>query len=233
MKSAILFVIFLLGPINVFSQTGDSGLRTLPRGLSIPAGTIIDVRLSTSLRTDTYQDGDMIAFEVMQPVVVGGMVVIEKGAFAKGSILKAKRARTFGKGGDLFFSINEVSAVNGSRVPVSLNYRFKGINDHARTNTEIIATGAAIGIPTYGIAAPLALLIGLVRKGNEAEQPAGKLFEVVTRRAFNFGDGELAATPIYDYNSTRGNNFGLPSIFDPSKITITQILNAPRLSDLR
>jgi len=233
MKSATLFVIILLGPMNVFSQTDNIGLRPLPKGLSIPAGTIIDVRLSTRMRTDTYQDGDVIAFEVAQPVVVSGVIVIEKGAFAKGRIVRSKRARTFGKGGDLFFSINEVSAVNGSRVPVSLNYRFKGVNDHARTNTEIILTGAALGIPSYGILAPAALIIGFFRKGTEVDQPSGKLFEVMTRTAYNFGDGELASSPIYDYNNNGSNVFGLPSIFDPAKITITQILNTPRLSDLR
>ena len=233
MKSAILFVVFLLCPLNVFSQTDNSGLRPLPRGLSIPAGTIIDVTLSSSMRTDTYQDGDVIAFEVAQPVVVRGVVVIDKGAFAKGRVISSKRARTFGKGGNLYITINEVSAVNGSRVPVSLNYRFKGINDHARTNLEIIALGAGLGFRTYGIAAPLALLVGFVRKGEEVDQPSGKLFEVVTRIPFNFGDGDLASTPSYNYNIGGINVLGLPSKFDPDKYTITQILNAPSLGDLR
>jgi hypothetical protein len=233
MKTAMLLFLLLIIPVASFGQTDSSGLRPLPRGLSIPSGTVIDVRLSTTVRTNTYLDGDVIAFEVAQPVVARGVVVIEKGAFAKGRVVKSKRARTFGKGGDLFFLINEVTAVNGSRIPVQLNYRFKGVNDHARTNTEIITTAAVVGLGTYGIGAPVGILIGFFRKGAEVVQPEGKLFEVRVSGTFSLGDGELASTPAAGAGTATGRESSLPSIFNPGRVTLNQILNTASLSDLR
>lgn len=233
MKTAIFIFLLIFIEPEWFAQVNSSGLRNIPSGLTITSGTIIDVSLATDVRTTTYKDGDVIAFEVAQPVVVRGVVVIDKGALAKGRVVKAKRARTFGKGGDLFFTINEVSAVNGSRVPVQLNYRFKGVNDHARTNTEIISIAAVTGLGTYGIGAPVGLIIGFFRKGEEVEQPKGKLFEVVVRGNISLGDGGLASTPSENSNNIWNHDVYLPSIFDSGRVTLNQILNAPRLSDLR
>ncbi len=233
MRSSMLFLVILTLRSISFSQTDSGGLRPLPEGITIPSGTIIDVKLSSTIRSDTYKDGDVIAFEVVQTVIAGGIAVVDKGAFAKGRVVRVKRARTFGKGGDLFFTINEVTAVNGTRIPVQLSYRFKGINDHARTNSLIIITSIGIGVPTYGIAAPLALVYGLFRKGREAEQPTGKLFEVAVSESFGLGNGQLAASPKAPPVINERGAHKLPSIFDSRRVTINQILNASTLSELR
>jgi len=236
----VLPALFMLAlSTATLAQDSPAGLRTLPPGLSIPLGTIIDVKLSTTVRTSTYLEGDLVAFEVAQPVVAGGVVVIEKGALAKGRIVRVKRARTFGRPGDLFFTINEVTAVNGSRIPVQLSYEFKGVNDYAATYTRITLVSAPIAAyaiiaagPVGLVAAPVGLLVGVFRKGQEAEQSVGKLFEVQVRHAFNLGTGELVSTPVVSRGIATGQGVSLPRIYDRGRVTMNQILYATRLSDL-
>ncbi len=219
------------------------GLRTVPRNMTIPAGTLVDVRLTSTVRTDTYKEGDVIGFEVVQPVVVNGIVVIDQGAAAKGRVIRLKRARTFGRGGDLYFSVYEVTAVNGKRLLTDFTYRFKGVNEHLRTAFDVASAATLAGI--YGAAAsfyyydnaygaffaPVGLLFG-TRKGHEAEQPVGKQFEVAVRNNVPLEGDEISDSPrAAMWNGTKFGP-GLPAMFDRNRVSMNDILNARSLREL-
>src|ERR1700760_4224542 len=58
--------------------------------ITIPAGTVITVRLGEALSSKDSTTGQEFAAEVAQPVVVEGKTVIAKGASAHGTVVDAK-----------------------------------------------------------------------------------------------------------------------------------------------
>ncbi|HVG91308.1 MAG TPA: hypothetical protein VNB54_07440, partial [Alphaproteobacteria bacterium] len=68
--------------------------------ITIPAGTVITVRLGETLSSRSSSAGQGFAATVAEHVVVDGKTVIEKGAAARGSVVDAKAMGHF-KGGAL------------------------------------------------------------------------------------------------------------------------------------
>jgi hypothetical protein len=80
----------------------------------IPDGTGIRVLLEEDLSSETGRVGQIVSLHVAQDVYVGNAVVIAAGARATGSIVKLEKRRSFGRGGELDFSIERVQLVDGS-----------------------------------------------------------------------------------------------------------------------
>ncbi|HEX9256004.1 MAG TPA: hypothetical protein VF938_10675, partial [Candidatus Angelobacter sp.] len=68
--------------------------------ITIPAGTVITVRLGETLSSKSSSAGQGFSATVAEPVAVDGKTVIEKGAGARGSVVDAKSMGHF-KGGAL------------------------------------------------------------------------------------------------------------------------------------
>ena len=145
------------------------------RTLKIPAGTKLEVEVAHTVNSQHFKAGDLISFTVMNPVVVDGVTVIEKGATATARIVESKRGGHFGKAGRLSWAMKEVTAVDGSRVPLRASGRLVGDSKGAKVATKVVLTGIVL----WPIA-PVALLHGF-KRGANAELPAGKLFEVEVR----------------------------------------------------
>jgi len=62
------------------------------RKVDIPAGTMLAVRLIDRLSSDKSQAGDLFEGTLDTPIVVGGMVVAEKGASVVGRVVRARKA---------------------------------------------------------------------------------------------------------------------------------------------
>lgn len=74
---------FLLSALCFSSLLGAERVR-------LPDGTPVRVRLKADLVAESAQQGNRVDFEVSQPVVVGGVVVIPEGAVAWGAVQDAK-----------------------------------------------------------------------------------------------------------------------------------------------
>jgi hypothetical protein len=110
----------------------------------------------------------------VNPVKVNGIRVIEQGATATARIDKAKRGGHFGKAGLFVFTMQSVTAVDGTQIPLRVNQvRLRGDSKAAKVATQMIITGALLPI-----IAPLALLHGF-KRGENAFIPAGKRFQVL------------------------------------------------------
>ena len=139
----------------------------------IPDGTQIDIEAPYTINSMEFKTNDRISFRVVNPVKVAGVTVIEQGATATARIDKAKRGGHWGKAGLFVFTMQSVTAVDGSQIPLrTTQVRLRGDSKGAKVATAMIITGALMPL-----IAPVALLHGF-KRGKDAFIPAGKRYSV-------------------------------------------------------
>ena len=131
--------------------------------VQIPSGTVIQIEAAVPVSSADANEGDKIKFLVSRRVLVKGVVVIERGALVRAHVVKSKPAESWGRGGLLGWVVEDVAAVDGTRVPIKLSDRLQGKNRSKAVVAAAIATGAAI-LP---YSSPVALIWAL-KKGDEA-----------------------------------------------------------------
>jgi hypothetical protein len=148
---------------------GSSG----PQAIQIPDGTLVEIEAPYRVNSKEFKPNDEISFRVINPIKINGVTVIAQGATATGRIEKAKRGGHFGKAGLLVWTMQTVTAVDGSQVPLrTVQERLRGDSKAAKVATQMIITGALL---TF--IAPVALLHGF-KRGKDAFIPAGKRYDV-------------------------------------------------------
>lgn len=167
------------------SQSSDTVIVALDQRspLQIPEGTPIEIEAPYTYRSIDFKPNDRISFHVVNPIKIDGVTVIEQGATATGRIDKAKRGGHWGKAGLFVWTMQTVTAVDGSQVPVrAVSMRLRGDSKGAKVATQMIITGALMPL-----IAPVALLHGF-KRGKDAFIPAGKRYSV-------FVDGAASVKP--------------------------------------
>ena len=141
--------------------------------LQIPDGTLVEIEAPYRVNSKEFKPKDEISFRVINPIKINGVTVIDQGATATGRIEKAKRGGHFGKAGLLVWTMQTVTAADGSQVPLrAVQERLRGDSKAAKVATQMIITGALLPI-----IAPVALLHGF-KRGKDAFIPAGKRYDV-------------------------------------------------------
>lgn len=140
--------------------------------VKVPAGIVVEVESPYTLSSQLVRKGDRISFRVVNPVRVSGAVVIEQGATATGVVTKASRGGHWGRAGRLAWEMQEVTAADGTRLPLQAGGRLVGDSKGAKVATQTVLVGVLLG-PF----APLSLLHGM-KRGENAYLPAGKRYEV-------------------------------------------------------
>lgn len=131
--------------------------------VQIPAGTVVELEAASPVSSADVQEGSSMTLMVSRQVVVNGVLVIARGAVARGRVSKSKAAGTWGRGGTLHWTMEDVVAVDGTRVPIELSDRLDGKNRSKAVVAAAIATGAMI-LPYT----PPVGLIWALKKGDEA-----------------------------------------------------------------
>jgi hypothetical protein len=151
----------------------DLHLSETTEGLQIPDGTLVEIEAPYRVNSREFKPNDEISFRVINPIKINGVTVIEQGANATGRIEKAKRGGHFGKAGLLVWTMQTVTAVDGSQIPLrTAQERLRGDSKAAKVATQMIITGALLPF-----IAPVALLHGF-KRGKDAFIPAGKRYDV-------------------------------------------------------
>lgn len=158
------------GVVATEIPSAPADAKTVPQ---IPDGTQIDIEAPYTLNSMDFKPNDKISFRVVNPVKINGVTVIEQGAVATGKIDKAKRGGHFGKAGLFIWTMQTVTAVDGSQIPLRVApTRVRGDSKAAKVATQMIITGALLPL-----IAPVALLHGF-KRGKDAFIPAGKRYSV-------------------------------------------------------
>jgi pantothenate kinase-related protein Tda10 len=152
MKTPLLALCFFIA-VSGFSQTDTT--KTV-----LYEGTIVKVKTVTELKGNELKVGDMVDFELAEPVMINDKVIVSPGAKATGSVTSAARSKALGKKGKLEFSIDYLYLPNGKSVKlrstVAANTKGRG------------ATTAAVAV----LVSPL----GLLWHGQQAKFPQGTVF---------------------------------------------------------
>lgn len=145
--------------------------------VQVPAGTAIELETAYTINSQLVRAGDAVSFRVVNPVVVGGQVVVEKGAAATALVTKAERGGHWGRAGRIAWTMKEVTAADGTRLPVQFSGRMVGDSKGAKVATRVVLTGLVLW-PV----APVALFHGF-KRGDNALVPEGKRFDATVSGA--------------------------------------------------
>src|SRR5258708_6236434 len=178
----------LLNPATNPYQPSESAaafsapLQPQARELKLPAGTPLDIEATYTVSSIDFQPGDYLSFRVLVPVMIDGVTLIDKGSLVTGRVVEAKRGGHWGKAGRLSWTIQDVVAVDGTRVPLQAQKDLragrngiKGTSHGGEVATKTVLMGVLLA-PVFPIA-PLALMSGF-KRGEDAVLPQGKRFIV-------------------------------------------------------
>ena len=160
-------------PATVTSDEADVQAPT--RVLNLPAGSRLDIETAYTINSRDMHPGDLLSFRVLVPIKVEGADVIPMGALVTGRVVRAKRGGHWGKAGKLAWVMEDVVAVDLTRVPLTANPDIPA-GEHKVTGTSHggqVAAEMAIFGSLMMFAAPLVLMSGF-RRGEDAVLPQGK-----------------------------------------------------------
>lgn len=111
----------------------------------------------------------MIDFTVVHPVVVKGVTVIAQGAPATARVVKVKKARHWGRSGQISWAMNHTVGVDGGQIPLRFSNESEGGGSSGKVAVGVVATSILFwpAAPVWGL-----------KKGHPAVLPAGKRFDV-------------------------------------------------------
>jgi len=154
------------------------------RELKIPAGTTLEIEVAYTVLSSNVRKYDFLSFRVLIPVKVDGVTLIEKDALVTGRVVEAKRGGRWGKSGKLSWVMLDVVAVDLSRVPVQPNQELPGGSDRISgiSHGGEVAARAAIMSAIFFPLAPVAIISGAFKRGEDAILPQGKRFVVYVQK---------------------------------------------------
>ncbi len=135
------------------SSSSSPGLmdRLTSKPVTLPAGTVLTVRLGETLSSKSSQAGQSFAATVAQPVQVDGKTVIPDGASARGTVVDAKPLGHFKGGALLRVRLTSVT-INGSDVNVQTAAVARSLQGKGKRSATMIGGGAGLGALIGGLA---------------------------------------------------------------------------------
>lgn len=167
-------------PVQLSAERAASPSET--REARIPAGTPVEIETAYTVSSLDVKPEDLISFRVVVPIKVDGFTVIERNSLVTGRVVEAKRGQHWGRAGKLSWIMQDVVAVDLTRVPVQARadtpgdqHTIKGTSHAGQVATEMIVMGSLLWV-----IAPVALLHGF-KRGENAVLPEGKRFIVFVK----------------------------------------------------
>jgi hypothetical protein len=127
-----------------YAQPAPPPPANIPPQLTIAPGTFVTVRVNQLLSSDHNQVGDAVSASLVNPIVVNGIVVADRGQNIQGRVSEAQKAGRVTGTSRLGVELTDLSLIDGDQVPVhtSLVSR-RGPTSEGR---DAVGIGAATGI---------------------------------------------------------------------------------------
>ena len=119
--------------------------------LTVPAGTVMTVRLGETLSSKSSQEGQGFSATVAQPVQVNGNVVIPSGSTAHGTVVAAHPLGRFKGGALLQVRLNSVN-VNGNDMNIQTAAVARSMTGKGKRSLVMAGGGAGLGALIGGLA---------------------------------------------------------------------------------
>jgi hypothetical protein len=128
--------------------------------ISIPAGTILDVRLAETLDTKRNRPGDRFTATLTRPIVLDGRTIIPRGTPCTGHLIESKPSGRF-KGHALMSLSLDSFDLNGRRHEIKTTHVGRESGGHKKRNWAFIGGGSGVGTAIGALAGgPAGALIG-------------------------------------------------------------------------
>jgi len=131
----------------------DTSSRT-PQTVTIPAGTMLTVRLRQLISTDQQSEGDPFAATLDQPIVIDGFVIADKGSNVRGKITSLTNPGRVKGRAAISLELTEINTTDGQRVEV-----------HTDTYRNEAASGKKGDMAKLGAGAAIGAIIGAIAGG--------------------------------------------------------------------
>jgi hypothetical protein len=123
-----------------------------PKGpVTIPAGTLLQLRTSEPVGSKNAKDGTPVQFIVIQDVAIGGVLAIPRGATVHGVVTEAKQAGALAGSAELSLKLTSLDLGGQSYSLDTDLFKVKGPNKAGRTAGNAF-TGAVLGAIIGGAA---------------------------------------------------------------------------------
>jgi hypothetical protein len=123
--------------------------QPVPGTLTVPAGTILLIRINEYLSSDRNRIGDQFTAVLEKPIVVNGWVVARRGQMLLGQVEEARKAGRVKGTSELGIELTDMTVVDGRQVPIYTElWRGSGGTSHGQDAATIATTtglGALIG----------------------------------------------------------------------------------------
>ena len=116
-----------------------------PSHLTIPAGKFINVRVDQPLSSDRNQQGDYFSATLMDPIVVDGIVVAQRGQRVSGRVVEVDKGGRASGVARLGLEITELTAVDGQQLPVQTQFISRNAPSTVGRDAGVVAGTTALG----------------------------------------------------------------------------------------
>ncbi|MFP4016742.1 MAG: hypothetical protein ACLFUI_06890 [Halanaerobiales bacterium] len=142
--------------------------ETLFQEIAVTEGVEIHIQTEEEINSDNIEEGKEIPFTVRADLKIDEYLVVPAGTTGTLNINEIKEAGNFGRDGSLKISINDIGALDGSKL--SLNLKL----DDQENYSQEIAVGVSL-LSTVIISNPVGLVAGFFYKGKDVVIPAGSV----------------------------------------------------------
>jgi hypothetical protein len=143
---------------KIFNVIFEEGKPTVTE-LTIPAGTLIPVKLLEDIGSKKSDDGDIFEYQVTEDIIYSSSVIIPKGTIGKGEVIDAKKASILLEKGKLEIDFRYIETVDGT--PLRLIMGEKAEEENSRLGLAIGASIAGLII----LSNPIGLVVGALIPG--------------------------------------------------------------------
>jgi len=126
--------------------------KRTPKTVTIPAGTLLAVRIDQALSTDRNKAGDSFAASLDQPLVVDGMVIAERGARVEGRVTEADPGGRVSGLSQMALQLIRLNTSDGQKVNVSTESFTKQAASERKKDAVKVGAAAGIGAAIGAIA---------------------------------------------------------------------------------
>ncbi len=133
------------GPIQNAPDASPPPARSVPGTLTVPAGTILLIRINEYLSSDHNQIGDHFTAVLENPLVVNGWVVARRGQVLEGQVKEARKAGRIKGTSELGVELTDLTVVDGRQVPILTElWKGSGGTSHGQ-DAATIGTATGLG----------------------------------------------------------------------------------------
>ncbi len=139
-------------PLNPPPGTETAPPPREPHHVTIPAGTLLSVRLGETLSSERNQPGDSFTGTLDQPLIIDGFEIASRGSRVQGKVLEARPAGRVRGVSALAIQLVKIHTSDGQDVAVATErFAREGPTTHKEDATKV-GVGAAIGAAIGAIA---------------------------------------------------------------------------------